>query len=1020
MAETGRFPGTRFERREAHRLAAMTTLFFLVQCAVGVLRPIKNGLALDGLGGTDFYKVYLVSAIVIFFVPPWNHLADRLPWRRLIVGVALFFAVNLLGFRLVYREGSAVFGLVFYGWYDLFSAALVAQFFMATQFHVDARSAKRAYPLIIAGGSIGAAAGGAVTGFLAEPLGTPDLLLVASGLIVVFGIGLALLGGQGSPGGERRRRENLTVSGLREVMADPHVRLIAVMVLVTMLVKQLIDYQFNTLSHAAYGERDAITAFQGKFNLATQWLPLVVLALLQPALRRFGVGVAVLMLPIAMLAANVGLALFWGLAAAIAAKGTETTLRYSAERAGRELLYVPVPDELKFKAKAWIDVAVEKGLGKAAAALLIFLLLIVLEPAQLTYAGIALCVIWFALTLRVRREYVGSLARSIRGRFASVRGVSAALGDSTTLSLLRQALHGEDPLLVAFALDLLGQARARDALPLAADLQALLAHRSAEIRVAALGLFERIPELGDPVTVRGLLLDPEASVREAAVRATWAARRREGEAVVQELLGSEARPVRTATLACLARGEISSNGLDVVRRTYARTGWTSRPEDPEARRELVLAAGTLVEDPEAGSFVQAHLDDPDPRVATTAMLSAGRLPSGEGDPRLVSALREAQTREAARQALALRGEAVVGLLARQLVDPGTDPVVRRMIPSVLARIPGPATVAALVHCVIAPETDQVLDFRTIKALSKLRAHNPGLAFERTLILAVVRREVEAARRYGAAWAALGRSGVDPALAVLGSAALADAWGQRREGAFRCLGLLHPPEDVRRCFVAIASARGPARANALEWLERTVGYSLFTELAPILGTDAAEAAPRVALRDAVATLTADGDGWVASCARRIRQRLDSRTLDPPTGSPEMDLIEKVFLLQRVDLLKDARSAHLALLASIAEEVGVEKDATLIREGEPTEALYVVTRGAVELQGVGGRIAAAEGQAFGTWALIDEAPSLVEARATEASRLLRIRREDFHDLVADHPELAIGLLQGLARRIRTLVA
>jgi len=110
----------------------------------------------------------------------------------------------------------------------------------------------------------------------------------------------------------------------------------------------------------------------------------------------------------------------------------------------------------------------------------------------------------------------------------------------------------------------------------------------------------------------------------------------------------------------------------------------------------------------------------------------------------------------------------------------------------------------------------------------------------------------------------------------------------------------------------------------------------------------------------------------------------------------------------------------LLATIADEVGVDLDEVLIAEGAPTDALYVVTRGAVELRGVGGRIALGEGDAFGTWALIDEAPSPVEAKATEPSRLLRIRREEFHDLVADHPELAIGLLQGLARRIRSIVA
>jgi CRP/FNR family transcriptional regulator len=91
-----------------------------------------------------------------------------------------------------------------------------------------------------------------------------------------------------------------------------------------------------------------------------------------------------------------------------------------------------------------------------------------------------------------------------------------------------------------------------------------------------------------------------------------------------------------------------------------------------------------------------------------------------------------------------------------------------------------------------------------------------------------------------------------------------------------------------------------------------------------------------------------------------------------------------------------------------------------EGEPTDALYVVVKGAVELTGMGGTLLASDGTAFGTWALIDHAPSVVEARVRDASRLLRITRDDFQDLVADHPELAIGMLQGLARRMRTIVS
>ncbi|MGD8276840.1 MAG: Npt1/Npt2 family nucleotide transporter [Gemmatimonadota bacterium] len=998
----------------------MATLFFLVQCAVGVLRPVKNSIALEGLGAADFYKVYLVSAVVILFVPLYNWLADRIAWRRLIVGIAAFFAASFLFFYSLYSAESTAYGLAFYGWYDLFSAMLVTQFFMATQFHVDARSAKRTYPMVIMGGSAGATAGGALTGFLAEPLGTANLLPIAAALVLLFGLGLAALGGAPATDPTTERREALNQAGLREVMAEPHVRLIAVMVLVTMLVKQLIDYQFNTQTKLAYGSLDAVAAFQGKFNLVTQWLPFLVLLALRPALRRFGVAVAVLLLPLAMFAANIGLLLFWGLWAAVVAKGAENTLRYSAERAGRELLYVPVPDELKLKAKTWIDVAVEKGLGKAAAALLIGGLLLRVDAMGLTVAALVLSILWFLLALRVRGEYVRSLGRSIRGRFASMRGVAAALGDPATVGLLRQALASEDRLQVAFALELLDSAGPREALPLAPELRALLAHESSEIRIAVLELLERLPELGDPIAVRGSLLDPEPAVREAAVRATFAARRKEGAVVVDELLQSEARPVRTATLACLARGRIATDDLDVVRRTYARSGWSERGGDADERLELVLAAASLVDDGEARAYVQAHLDDPDPDVASTALLSAGRFRTGEGDRRLVAALRDPDTRDAARQALVLRGPAVVDLLARALLDPETHPVVRRTIPAVLARIPGPSTVAALVRCVIAPETDQLLDYRTIKAMSKLRAAHPALAFDRSLVLDVVEHEVDAARHYGAAAAALDRADVEPALARLARGALEDAWKQRREGAFRCLGLLHQPGDVHRCFVALSAVRDTDRANALEWIERTVGHSLFLRLSPILGADAADGAPRVPLPDAMAELLDDGDAWVAACATRIRLALDSRNAEPRTGPTAMELIEKVFLLQRVDLLKDARSAHLALLASIAGEVGAEKGAVLIREGEPTEALYVVTRGEVELRGVGGRIVAGEGQAFGTWALIDEAPSLVEARATEASRLLRVRREDFHDLVGDHPELAIGLLQGLARRIRTLVA
>jgi hypothetical protein len=314
-----------------------------------------------------------------------------------------------------------------------------------------------------------------------------------------------------------------------------------------------------------------------------------------------------------------------------------------------------------------------------------------------------------------------------------------------------------------------------------------------------------------------------------------------------------------------------------------------------------------------------------------------------------------------------------------------------------------------------------------------------------MVMASVRREVEAAARYDRARRCIDALGLDGRATRLLRKSLVEAWSERQEGVFRLLGLICPAEPFYRAFLAVSGGERTSRANAIEWLEETLDRQLFERIRPVLGEATAVEDPDPFT--SLGSLLRDGDPWIAHAAvaatseiqqpwsravlrdiigsgrhgdigelagRRLREETES-------GKGTMDLIEKVFLLQTIDLLQDARSAHLALLASIAEEVEADAGTVLIRQDEPTDALYVVVEGEVSLDGVAGqRLEADEGQAFGTWALIDEAPSLVTATVSVPSRLLRITRSEFYDLLADHPELALGLLQGLARRVRTLVA
>ncbi|HKK28748.1 MAG TPA: cyclic nucleotide-binding domain-containing protein [Gemmatimonadota bacterium] len=1082
-------------RTERVRLVAMGALFFLVVGAVGILRPVKNAFALDGLADTDFYKVYFVSAVVVLFVPAYNRLAARFDWKVLIPGLAVFFALDLVLFRIFYHDGSATFGMLFYGWYDLFAAALVTQFFTATQLFFDASQAKSAYPLIIAGGSIGATAGGAVTGFLATRIGTPQLLLVAAGVIAIFGFALPIVwSGSGLPMHEARdpaADEKLSLGEFRRVFSNRHVQLLAAMVLLTVLVKQVVDYEFNTVTLQAFGTRDAVTAFQGKFNAATQWLPILVLVSLRPLLPRIGVGLAVFLLPITMLLTSGGLILFWGLWAAVAAKGAETTFRYSAERTGREILYVPVPEEIKIKAKLYIDIAVEKGLGKVSSALLIMGLLAVVGYRRIPLVAMGLAVVWLGVAVAVRREYLRSLVEAVRGRFASLDGLFASLTDASTAPVVREALLSGEPLQVAFALDLVSRGAPEDVERFAGALGELLDHPSAEIRARALELLAGRPSAVDPAAAHRLLADPSLEVRRTAAGILARGAGPGAEELVDELLSSAEARTRVAALSWLSEttrsadgdGRVAAGGevppppgpgleretaVRLGRRHLARIRNGSGGDGAGGKRlERALVATVLAGEVDAAQLLAPLLDDADPVVRAAALRAAGRSGTAELLRRVADALSDPEVRAAARDTLAEAGDRAVPVLAARLADESVPALVRRHLPSALARIPTPASFGVLLASYAAPETDQLLDHRTLKALNKLRAREPGLEVDEETVLACLDREIEAIRRYGGAAARL-----EPELkgerGRLLVRALREARSGRRECAFRCLALVHPPEVIHRCYLALSTGDRRARGNAQELLEQTVGHVLFRRLGSAVegAREAARGLPGRAApasgdgggRDArdvaaeLSRLAADKDRWVARCARAALAERSAEAAERdgaeaagrgsaeaghgarpggageigdaagPGGATEregdVDAIEKVFLLQRVDILREARTSELAMLAAVSREVDADEGRELLRRGEPPDGLYVIVRGGVTLDGAGEEIVLRDGSAFGTWALIDDSPSLVDARAREPTRLLRVGRTEFQDVLFDHPELGIDLLQGLARRVRAL--
>lgn len=129
------------------------------------------------------------------------------------------------------------------------------------------------------------------------------------------------------------------------------------------------------------------------------------------------------------------------------------------------------------------------------------------------------------------------------------------------------------------------------------------------------------------------------------------------------------------------------------------------------------------------------------------------------------------------------------------------------------------------------------------------------------------------------------------------------------------------------------------------------------------------------------------------------------------------IEKVLLLQGVDIFQETETEHLAKVAAIAQEVRIAPATVIFREGAPSDALYVVLEGTVSLRKDGmEKTLVREKETFGMWALLDESPRLVTAVAMAETKALKIEREYLYDVLSSHFDIVRGILKCLVRMIR----
>jgi AAA family ATP:ADP antiporter len=400
-----------------------------------ILKPVRDGLVLALDSGAE-YKSYMGGAIalaLVFAVPAYARYADRVPKRRLVVSVTLFFALHLVLFFLAAQVPAleARLGLFFYLWHGIFNMMIVAQFWAFANDVYSDEQGRRLFPLVGIGQTLGAFAGSVLSVLLLRWFTTYTLMLVSSGFLLASAALVVAADKRFSSertvrpetGNEQRTVQQAGVAeaggAFRMVAKDRYLTLIAAFSVLFTLVNTNGEFMLSKLlkeSASTLVESGALLAADVKqhisqqyaqFYLAVNLLTLVLQSfVVSRVIRRGGVRAGLLVLPIIALGDAFAVAVLPVLAVLRVGKVLENASDYSFNNTARNMLWLPTSAEAKYKAKQAVD-AFFVRFGDVSSALLVAVASGMLSLGVRTFAVVNLVLIagWLALSLAIAREH---------------------------------------------------------------------------------------------------------------------------------------------------------------------------------------------------------------------------------------------------------------------------------------------------------------------------------------------------------------------------------------------------------------------------------------------------------------------------------------------------------------------------------------------------------------------------------------------------------------------------------------
>jgi len=410
----------RIEPGEGWTLFWSFSYFFALLCSYYIIRPLRDEMGVAG--GVENLQWLFTGTFLIMLaaVPVFGWLTARFRRSQFLPVIYLFFIFNLVGFYLLFQTDIAhvTIARTFFIWTSVFNLFVVSVFWsFMTDLYSDAQ-AKRLFGFIAAGGTAGALTGPALTTVLAQPLGPINMILISAAFLgwAVFAIQRLIRTSELS---QQQQNPQHTVNsqalnqplggsvlaGIRLVLQSPYLLGIAVLMLLFTTLSTFLYFQQAQIVRDSFASSAERTSVFAAIDLAVNGLTIVFQVFLTSRLiKLLGLAWTLTLVPIILCVGFVVLSFAPVLMVLVVVQVVRRAGNYAIMRPSREMLYVVLDRESKYKAKNFNDTVVYRGGDAVAGWIYAGMRSLGLSLSQMALIAAPLAAIWAVVAYRLGKQ----------------------------------------------------------------------------------------------------------------------------------------------------------------------------------------------------------------------------------------------------------------------------------------------------------------------------------------------------------------------------------------------------------------------------------------------------------------------------------------------------------------------------------------------------------------------------------------------------------------------------------------